>query len=308
MALTYIDFYHAIHLLVHSGRRSPRGKKYTNAYWLRANEKDPNTIELIQYHWSSFVVNPDAPRSDRQIESLEPKYRPYCVIGSFTREGFTITNQHQYQKTHHIFPQAALDKYKDKQLETYDYGPHHSVDSTLNNFLRRMTPRLYQEGNGVRGKPGIVWHGVGTPQNIEGPVKYDAATHTLTPMWRQREKKVKTEERRRITKALSHAFKRLKILTTMGVTVTRAEIEATRSERFGKDNTQRQDVHAFLEAAATFDPQNHEDTLNIIAWAETIHGHRESTWHKPRHPLLEKSGLETFRRRIHKQMNVVTYE
>jgi hypothetical protein len=274
---------------------------------------DEDKIEIFLKHHGRFWVQ----RSGRI--KVKPSLCPRRVIATIGPDDATFTNQYQYEPTGWVFsPEfsaaAKAAGVTDEMLAAHSrmHPPHYGACNGFNNILEFFD--LYNCTNGDPVKPGVLWHNNGTKTNIVGPVHFKYEGRVLTPLWDQPEKIENKDQRKANNAAIRNAFKRVKALERLGgIKVTDDDIKqylgvVTTPYNLAVDSNWNR-AEDFLRFATNFDPQQHQDTVELTIRAAALSTAR---WYWGSSiarcgDLTEPAVKRRVRDTLHRKLEVVAY-
>lgn len=223
--------YRSLLALATKHRNRKRGKK-TFGYWLRLHPECHRTVQIGYWQRGEHTVVVDGKTVHRCFDEAD---QPFIPIITLAPDHAILGRPTSYQKYPMPIPEALQAKYPTYQPERH--GPYTKVDISYNILIEKCG--LMVRHDGTRDKhPGFLWRARApgsyywqrgddlNQARLWGPVRYDYATHAFTPLLPQPVKQVKDDVRKAVNTGLRTAFKRLRILARMGVTISDEEYYA----------------------------------------------------------------------------------
>lgn len=186
-------------------------------------------------------------------------------------------------------------------------GSSNPADISLNNALHQFG--IFHKGNGIRDFPGHRWSGRGGEHGTFGPnmlghVFWDQATGKISGHVHTPERVVQEALRTRLNKALRKTYKRMRVLSRMGVNLLEQEplnVPATSIT-----------ASALLDQMDAFDARNMRETQDLawqLAWRLKPTYYAANLKHLGPNGLLDSPRiLERVRRALSRELKIVTYK
>jgi hypothetical protein len=302
------DRYKELHALATKARGRLFGAKLRNSFFVRLAKDDNSVVHILSVKRPTYWYQTQG--SHYTQGKIKHEDRPVRVIATLKPDGMLLEWVRHYSTDDWFnYPPETLAAYPG--LKTRPGHIDKGANNDLNKFLALFGIAHYSNGDADR--PGVVYQYRKLEQNIHGPMYYDAKLNAVKPVWEQKNTKVVNEALRlENNRALRTAFKKIKLLNTFGVSVTAEDIDTVCSGK-SSDELQREfgDIQEFVKRVASFDPDSHEATVDLVVRAGMINvpsWSRHSSHIKHHGNLLNENVRRQLRRKIHRATGVVRWE